>query len=102
MSVRPDDPKKPLTAQDIDAWVLAAKERRAALHLKAASPWHTYHLHEAFTEMSALLHDALEEVRVASEQLWERSQAARQQAADLQEDCRRLRERGRTLTEDTE
>jgi hypothetical protein len=73
MSTGPAGPKKFLTTQDIDAWLLAAKERRVALHLKAASPWHTYHLHEAFTEMSALLHDALEEVRVVSEQLWERS-----------------------------
>jgi hypothetical protein len=28
----------PITPQDVDAWLLAAAERRAALHRKAASP----------------------------------------------------------------
>ena len=70
-------PQKSFTPQDIDVWLLAAAERRAALHLKAASPWPSHYLQDVLTEMSALLQEACEEVRVVSAQSREESQAVR-------------------------
>src|SRR5262245_60317885 len=55
MAIPPADPPPTLTPQDIDAWVLAAAERRAALHRKAASPWPSHYLQDVVTEMSDLL-----------------------------------------------
>jgi hypothetical protein len=46
--------------------LLAAAEKHAAIHLKAAHPWNGHALHEAFTDMSVLLLEAFEEVRVMS------------------------------------
>ena len=51
MSTLPN-PKKSFTHQDIDAWVLAAGERRAKLHLQAAGPRNSNERHEAFAHMS--------------------------------------------------
>jgi hypothetical protein len=47
-------PQKSFTIQEIDAWLLAAAERRAALHIQAACPWNSDHSHEALPDMSAL------------------------------------------------
>jgi hypothetical protein len=55
-----------LTTQEVDAWLLAAAEKRAAIHSKAAHPWKSFHRQEAFTDMSELLLEAFEEVRVVS------------------------------------
>jgi hypothetical protein len=85
MSGPADGTKKSLTAQEIDAWLLAATERRAALHIKAASLSQGHPLQEVFTEISALLQDALEEVRVMSEQWREASQTARARSKVLQD-----------------
>ena len=92
MATHTDGPQKSVTAQEVDAWLLAAAERRAALHLKAAYPWHSHHLHEAFTDISALLLEAFEEVRVVSEQLREESQAARSTSIDLRDHYAQLLE----------
>jgi hypothetical protein len=97
MSTPSNDPPKSFTAQDIQAWLCAATEKRAALHIQAASPWHSNARHEAFTAMSDLLQEALEEVRVLSASLQEASQAVRAQAADLQAHSTKLMERGATV-----
>src|SRR5262245_37705390 len=77
MSSPPNNPKPSFTRYDIDAWLLAAAERRAALHCKAASPWPSHYLQDVVTEMSDLLGEALEEVRVVSAQSRVESQAVR-------------------------
>jgi hypothetical protein len=41
MSTLPNGPQRFPTVQEVDAWLLAAKERRAQLHLHAASPLYT-------------------------------------------------------------
>ena len=71
------------TYQDIDAWVLAAQERRAKLHLQAAGPRNSHERHEAFAHMSALLLEAFEEMRVISALLREDSEAIRSHADGL-------------------
>jgi hypothetical protein len=90
----PNDPQRFPTVQEVDAWLLAAQERRAQLHLHAASPWGSPECHVAFTEMSALLLEAFEEVRVVSESTREESQEARGIAVDLQTQAAQLMERG--------
>ena len=90
----PHDPQRFPTVQEVDAWLLAAQERRAQLHRYAASPWGSPAGHEAFTEMSALLLEAFEEVRVISESTREGSQEARGTAVDLQTQAAQLMERG--------
>jgi hypothetical protein len=84
MSTLPDGPKRAFTVQEVDAWLLAAQERRAHLHLQAAHPWHHAQRQEAFKEMSRLLQEAFEEVRVVSEALRECSQGTRSTSAALQ------------------
>jgi hypothetical protein len=66
VSTSSDDSQHSLTTQEVDAWLLAAAEKRAAIHSKAAHPWKSFHRQEAFTDMSELLLGAFEEVRVVS------------------------------------
>lgn len=99
MSTFPHGPQKSPTVQEVDAWLLAAKERRAKLHIQAASPWDSLLRQEAFTEMSCLLDEAFEEVRLVSESLREWSQGIRGEAVDLRTHSTRLMERGAMLLE---
>jgi small-conductance mechanosensitive channel len=83
-----------MTSQDVAAWLRAAKERRAHLHLLAAlSPWQSDQRQEAFTALSALLQEAFEEVRVVSESTREWSQNVRGTSTDLQTHATQLRAR---------
>jgi hypothetical protein len=99
MSTLPDGPQKFFTSQEIDAWLRSAKEKRAQLHLKAAGPWHNDQIHEAFVDMSELLQEAFEEVRVISASLREGSHVVRSESADLQAHSARLMEQSTTLIE---
>ena len=83
MSTPFDGPQ--ITSQEVDTWLLATAERHTAIHLNAAPPWNSHHLHEAFADMSVLFLEAFEEVRVVSEQLREESQATRSRSITLQE-----------------
>lgn len=85
MSISSNGPQQSLTTQDVGVWLLAAAEKHAAIHLKAAHPWNGQGLHEAFTDMSVLFLEAFEEVRVVSAQLREESQAARSQSIVLRD-----------------
>src|SRR5262245_41052801 len=95
-------PQKSFTPQDIDAWLLAAAERRAALHLKAASPWPSHYLQDVLTEMSDLLQEAFEEVRVMSAQTREESQVVRAKGHALCERSAHLLERSTAAREHLE
>jgi hypothetical protein len=90
MSPFPPEPQKSCTPQEVDAWLRAAEERRAQLHIHAASPLKSDEWQAAFTAMSVLLLEAFEEVRVVSESTRERSQAARADATDLRTHSARL------------
>ena len=85
MTTPPDGSQPSLTAQDIDAWLRVTAEKYAAIHRKAAHPWPQLHRDEALVDMSALLLDALEEVRVISAQSREESQAARAKGQALRD-----------------
>jgi hypothetical protein len=94
MSSYPNESQKPLTYQELDAWLLAVQEQRAKLHLQAASPPNSLARQQAFMEMSGLLDEAFEEVRVMSAQLREDSQKTRAKSIDLQQRSARLLETG--------
>ena len=97
MSPLPHGSQRSLTVQEVDAWLLAAQERRAQLHCHAASPCESAERQEAFTAMSDLLIEAFEEVRVVSESTRERSQGVRGEAVDLRTQAAQLMEHGVTL-----
>src|SRR5262249_4730630 len=67
MSTLPNGFQRSVTRQDVDAWLLAAQERRAQLHSPVARMLMSTAQQEAFIAMSLLLLDAFEEVRVVSE-----------------------------------
>src|SRR4029450_8844488 len=77
MATHPKGSQQSLTPQDIDAWLQAATARHAALYRKAASPWPSHYLHDVVTEMSDLLQEGLEKIRVMSAQSRVESQAVR-------------------------
>ena len=83
MTPRPDSPSTSLTAHDLDAWLLAAQQHCAHLHLRARAPWLSSEQYAAFADMADLLLEAFEEVRAASAQLREDSEALRRQAEAL-------------------
>ena len=83
MSTLSNGPQQSVTVQDVDAWLLAAHERRAQLHLHAARPCQSAECYEALLAMSALLLEAFEAVRVVSESMREWNQATREEAVDL-------------------
>jgi hypothetical protein len=83
MSLRPDGLYTSLTSHDLDAWLLAAQQQCAHLHLKAMDPWISSERYAAFAHMADLLLEAFEEIRVVSAQLREDSDALRCQAEVL-------------------
>ena len=97
MSTPFHDPPKSCTAQDVNEWLLATQQKHAALHSKATGLWQSDQHLAAFAEMSALLHEAFEEVRVISGQLRMESEAVRAKATDLQTHSARLIARGRQV-----
>jgi hypothetical protein len=92
MSPSHNGPQKPVTSQDLDAWLLAAQEQRAALHIKAAGPHDSDERQEAFTAMSALLWQAFEKMRAVSNALREESHAVRGKTIALHEHYAQLLE----------
>ena len=72
-------------------------QKHAELHSKAAGPWQSDQHLAVFAEMSTLLQEAFEEVRVISGRLRMESQAVRAKATDLQTHSARLIARGRQV-----
>jgi hypothetical protein len=92
MSPSHNGPQKSVTSQELDAWLLAAQEQRAALHLAAAGPHDSDERQEAFTAMSALLQQAFEKMRAVSNALCEESHAVRGKTIALHEHYAQLLE----------
>ena len=93
MTPPPDGSQQSFIAEEIDVWLLAAKERCAALHIKAAYPWHSLEHQEAFTEMLDLLQQSFEAIQRLNETLAQRKATACQQASNLVESSATLREK---------
>jgi hypothetical protein len=66
-----------------ERWLLKTREKRLQLHMQAAQPLY-FARDEAFREMSTLLQEAMEEVRILTAALREASQTAPPPAAPLQ------------------
>ena len=92
-------PLRPYTAQDVNEWLLAIQQKHAELHSKAAGPWQSDQHLAVFAEMSTLLQEAFEEVRVISGQLRMESQAVRAKATDLQTHLAQLIAQGQRVAE---
>src|SRR5215468_1667440 len=83
------------TLPEIQAWIETTNRRRDDLYLLAAEP--LYHTRRAWAlrEMSTLLAEAIEEVRVLSASLQDDSQTLRTRATELRHYSNALLERGR-------
>jgi len=99
MSRRSHDPQQPLTAAQVEQWITATSSMRLHLHILATAPWHSVERHAAFTQMSELLQDAIEEVRLISASLREGSQCLRDRSTELCEHSARLLKRSTRVTE---
>ena|SRR5947207_854580 len=95
MSTPVNGPSTSCTIPDIQEWIATTKRKRLELHLLAAEPLYNTQRAWAFMEMSTLLHEAIEEVRVISASLQEDSTALRSRVTGLRERSTALLERGR-------
>jgi small-conductance mechanosensitive channel len=93
MSTLSKEPEQPITAEQIEAWLHTTQSKRLALHVQATASWNSLSRQQAFMEMSDLLQEALEEVRVISTTLREESQALRAHIAEVREHAAQLRAR---------
>jgi len=87
------------TLPEIQAWIETTNRRRDDLYLLAAEPLYNTRRAWALREMSQLLAEAIEEVRVISASLQDDSQALRSRAATLRHHSHALIERGRSTSE---
>src|SRR5262247_785213 len=87
------------TLPEIQAWIETTNRRRDDLYLLAAEPLYNTRREWALREMSQLLAEAIEEVRVISASLQDDSQALRSRAATLRHHSHALIERGRSTSE---
>lgn len=85
MSTPANEPQQPLTAAQIDAWLSATSLKHMQLYLQGIEPLYNTRRDECFLEMSALLRETIEEVRVVSASLREESTALRAHASELRE-----------------
>jgi hypothetical protein len=94
MSLYSNAPPPPLTVAQIDQWITNTSRKRLDVHVLATEPWDSPERAAAFIQMSELLLDAIEEVRVISASLREGSQQVRHQSADLRAHALQLIEQG--------
>ena len=74
-------PQKPVTARQVEEWLQAIHRKRLELSLHAMEPLYNTRRELAVMEMSQLLQEAIEEVRVVSAALREQSQALRDRSS---------------------
>ena len=95
MSTPPTGLQPSCTLPEIQAWIDTTNRKRVDLHLLAAEPLYNTRREWAFREMSQLLAEAIEEVRVISASLQDDSQELRSRATALRQHSHALIERGR-------
>src|SRR5262249_48359979 len=99
VSTPPNDLQQPFTLSEIQSWIDTTKRKRDDLHLLAADPLYNSRREGAFLEMSTLLAEAIEEVRVISASLQEDSTALRSHATALRQHSTALIERGKRASD---
>src|SRR5437773_10622453 len=99
MSTSPTGPQQSFTIPEIQAWLDTTKRKGIELHLLAAEPLYSPQRAWAFLEMSTLLHEAIEEVRVMSASLQEHSTVLHSRVTGLRERSTALLDRGRRTPE---
>jgi len=99
MSTPPTGLQPSFTLPEIQAWIDTTNRKRDDLHLLAAEPLYNTRREWAFREMSQLLAEAIEEVRVISASLQDDSQALRSRATALRQHSHALIERGRRASD---
>ena len=76
-------PHKPVTARQVEEWLQAVNRKCLELSLHAMEPLYNTRRELAVMEMSHLLQEAIEEVRVVSASLREQSQAIRDYSSEV-------------------
>ena len=99
VSTPPNDLHQPFTLSEIQTWIDTTKKKRDDLHLLAADPLDKSRREWAVQNMSTLLAEAIEEVRVLSTSLQEDSQALRSHATALRQHSTALIERGQRASD---
>jgi CheY-like chemotaxis protein len=99
VSTIPHDLQQPFTLSEIQAWIATTKQKRDDLHVLAADPLYNSRREWAFLEISKLLADAIEEVRIISVSLQEDSRALRSHATALRQHSTELIERGKRASD---
>jgi len=75
----------PLTVSQVEDWIATATTKHGELHLLATEPLYSTLRDHAVVQMSQLLQEAIEKVRVVSTTLREESQTLHSKAAALRE-----------------
>jgi hypothetical protein len=83
MSPPSTGPQKPVTARQVEEWLQAVNRKCLELSLHAMEPLYNTRRELAVMEMSHLLQEAIEEVRVVSASLREQSQAIRDYSSEV-------------------
>ena len=99
MSSPPHGPQKSVTPQEVYAWLYVLQCKRLELRMQAIVQTDYLVRPVAFEEMSALLDQALEEIRVVTEALRERGEAAHSESVRLLELVTEQREQRRAARE---
>lgn len=99
VATTPHDLPQPFTLPEIQAWIDTTKQKRDDLHVLAADPLYNSRREWAFLEMSTLLAEAIEEVRIISVALQEDSRALRSRATALRQHSTALLERRRSTSD---
>jgi hypothetical protein len=99
VSTTPDNLQQPFTLPEIQAWIDATKKKRDDLHLLTTDPLYNSRREWAFLEMSTLLAEAIEEVRIIGVSLQEDSTALRSHATALRQRSTALIERRRSTSD---
>ena len=90
MSTPSENPARPLTATQLETWLITMNQKRFALYARTKDP----HAHAViFWEAADLLSEAIEEIRVISAALREDSAALRGRVTGLLEHSTELLER---------
>ena len=85
--------QKPVTAQQVEEWLQATNRKCLELSLHAMEPLYNTKRELAVIEMSHLLQEAIEEVRVVSASLREQSQAIRAHSSEVRTYSKQLEKR---------